>query len=313
VEFGFRTITTDGREILLNGEPIFLRGFNRHEDSRQRNMCTDLETAERDLREMKRIGANFIRLAHYPHHPGVLDLCDEIGLLVMGEIPLYQKGMNEERVENYDSTVEDAKWQLRRMIERVDNHPSVVFWSVSNETNEGIDDVVDGNNDLVELAREIDPSRLSVHVSNHYQRGDYCFDEDDVICVNAYPSLSQSIEMAERLWEERLTMLREEHPEKPILVTEFGHPSIEGVDDNDVYGEKTQTRAIAEEFSVLREAENVRGAVVWCFADHPWRGDRIIEWEFDARLSVSPFGVVTRDRKHLEAYDRLDELFSNVE
>ena len=70
VRVGFRTIEARGSRLLLNGEPIYLTGFNRHEDSPHRGMATDLETARKDLVDIKAAGANFVRLCHYPHHPG---------------------------------------------------------------------------------------------------------------------------------------------------------------------------------------------------------------------------------------------------
>ena len=130
VRFGFRRIERRGTQLLLNGEPIYLTGFNRHEDSPTTGMATDLKTARQDLLDMKRAGANFVRLCHYPHHPGELELCDELGLLVMSEIPLWQWDARLEDVASNGKKLATAKRQLERMIARDRNHPSVIFWSV---------------------------------------------------------------------------------------------------------------------------------------------------------------------------------------
>ena len=89
LRFGCRTVETRGEQLLLNGAPIFLAGCNRHEDSARTDACTDLAQAKADFLDMKAMGMNFVRLCHYPHSPGELELCDEIGLLAMCEIPLY--------------------------------------------------------------------------------------------------------------------------------------------------------------------------------------------------------------------------------
>ena len=109
IRFGFRRVEARDGKLLLNGEPMILRGFNRHEDSPAKDMATDLDAARDDLIQMKRMGVNFVRLCHYPHHPGELDLCDEIGLLVMGEIPLYWWNGLAEGEENCRRKLEAAK------------------------------------------------------------------------------------------------------------------------------------------------------------------------------------------------------------
>ena len=152
--------------LLLNGRPIFLTGFNRHEDSPRVGMVPDMETTRRDLEDMVRMGCNFVRLCHYPHDPRELDLCDELGLLVMAEIPLYWWNGLEEGEEACAHKLDAAKRQLSNMIRRDINHPAIVFWSVSNETEEQRPEVAAGNRELVRLAKELDPTRLAVHVSS---------------------------------------------------------------------------------------------------------------------------------------------------
>ena len=305
VRVGFRTIQVRGGKLLLNGKPIFLTGFNRHEDSPRRDMATDLVTARRDLLDMKRAGANFVRLCHYPHHPGELDLCDELGLLAMDEIPLYWWDGYKEGEDNCRAKLAAAKRQLTAMIRRDVNHPSIVFWSVSNETDETRPEVVDGNRQLVCLAQELDPTRLAVHVSHRWQDHPH-FDADDVICVNAYPSLHKrayegqfDYDLLEStgFWRERLRTLHERYPHKPILITEFGYAAFRCVYDNG-FGEDLQAQAIEAEFAGM-DAPYVCGATIWCWADHPWPQ---ATFEFCQYLGTSPYGVVSRDRRRLGGY-----------
>ncbi|MHC4983617.1 MAG: glycoside hydrolase family 2 protein [Planctomycetota bacterium] len=309
--FGFRQIEAKGGKLLLNGRPIFLTGFNRHEDSPRAGMCTDLETVREDILQMKAAGANFVRLCHYPHHPGEIDLCDELGLLVMGEIPLYWWSDEAERQHGTaEKKLQSAREQLRRMILRDVNHPSVIFWSVSNETAEGQREVVEGNNALIRLAKELDPTRLAVHVSNKGINAEHShFELDDVICVNGYASYwggrdRERPEEARRYWAEHLAALYAKYPGKPILVSEFGHPCIEG-EFGGTWGEDTAARAINAEFEGMT-APYVCGATIWCYADHPWP-----KFDHLRGVTVSPFGLVSRNRKKLEPYHAAKKMFAD--
>jgi beta-galactosidase/beta-glucuronidase len=305
--FGFRRIETDGTKLLLNREPIYLVGFNRHEDSPHTGMCADLETVRRDLLDMKAMGCNFVRLCHYPHHPGELDLCDELGLLAMDEIPVYgSTGMAEDEGQ-WRNKVENARRQLATLIVRDWNHPSLIFWSVSNETREEHTVVVEGNDELIRYARELDPSRLVVHVSFRWDARRDCegrFDHDDVICVNGYPwmrdlGLTEEGRLVEltQYWGENLARLREAYPNKPILVAEFGYRSMEGVFDN-LAGEDVHARVLAAQFAGM-DAPCVCGATIWCYADHAW--PMSIRLGSTRSMTISPYGVVTRRRKHKAA------------
>lgn len=296
---GFRTIQTQDTKVLLNGQPVYLRGFNRHEDTPRRGMRPDPATTESDLRHMKAMGANFVRLAHYPHHPSTLDLCDRLGLLVMDEIPLYWWGRDPNSGEDHSVKLTEATRQLREMIARDINHPSVLFWSVSNETFEHLDPrIVDGNNALVAEAKAIDPSRLAVHVSCHWH-GTPHFDNDDVICVNSYPSYSLrctppnpecDFTQSTRWWDEQLQRLHERYPGKPILIAEFGYTAIVGSFGN-AMGEDAQVAAIRAEAKAFNKSY-VCGMTIWCYADHPWPEETFLNY-----ITTSPYGVVTRERR----------------
>jgi beta-glucuronidase len=312
IRFGFRKVQVGDGKLCLNGEPIYLTGFNRHEDSPYRDMATDLATTRQDLIDMKEAGANFVRLCHYPHHPAELDLCDELGLLVMGEIPLYWWDGYREGQDHCADKLEAAKRQLSVMIRRDINHPSVVFWSVSNENHEELPEVVAGNQELLCLARRLDPTRLAVHVSDHWQQYPH-FEQDDVICVNAYPSLDKrgyegqyayDFSESTRFWREGLEALHARYPHKPILISEFGYASLEGVYGS-AFGEEAQARAIACEFAGM-DAPYVCGATIWCWADHAWPP---ATFEFCRYLGISPYGVVTRERRKLKAYWTIVRLF----
>lgn len=310
VSFGFRRIEAMPEGLLLNGEKIFLVGFNRHDDSPRTAMAFDVDTTRADLEMMKDAGANFVRLCHYPHDPAELDLCDELGLLAFSEIPLYFWNDNEEGKRTQAARAKTAARQLKRMIARDRNHPSLIFWSVSNETPETEPDVAADNAELIRLARSLDPTRLCVHVSNHWRKAPH-FEEDDVICVNYYPSHespgghSQTAfnpGQAGKRWRDSLDALHRTCPGKPILVTEFGYSSFAGTNGH-AFGEAEHAQVIEAEFAAF-DAPYVAGATIWCWADHAWPAGR-----FSGGLSISPHGVLTRDRQKLKPFSTARALF----
>ena len=313
VPFGFRTIEATPDGLLLNGQRIFLTGFNRHDDSPRTGMAFDSEVTRADLEAMKEAGANFVRLCHYPHASAELDMCDELGLLVLAEIPLYFWNDEEEGQRTQAARARSAARQLARMITCDANHPSIIFWSVSNETRETEAEVVADNAELIRLARRLDSTRLCVHVSNHWVRTPH-FEEDDVICVNYYPSLTRqqqghhpvAADLAESAdsWRANLEALHEAFPGKPVLITEFGYCSLAGTRGHSL-GEDAHARALDAEFAAF-DAPFVCGAAIWCWADHPWPRVRFL-----GGLSFSPFGVLSRDREKLEPFWTARALFQS--
>jgi beta-glucuronidase len=315
IRVGFRTLEVVEGALLLNGEPIVLTGFNRHEDSPDRAMSPAPDVVRRDLNKMKDAGANFVRLCHYPHDPSELDLCDEIGLLAMAEIPLYWWSGREDNRDPDERTairtLRAAKRQLRAMIHRDINHPSIVLWSVSNETDESRPEVAAGNADLIRLAKRLDPTRLAVHVSDRWRDHPH-FTADDVLCINGYPGYEAMRQHGEidfpaltAYWRTALAKLHTRYPDRPILITEFGYPAIYGSPDG-ALGTDTQAEVIEHEYKGM-DAPYICGATLWCWADHPWPEHT---FAFCSYLNQSPFGVLTRKRhEEKRAYRTIRTLF----
>jgi beta-glucuronidase len=127
---GFRTLATDGARLLLNGEPVFLRGVALHEEALgPAGRAHGPVHAERLLQLALELGCNFVRLAHYPHDEAMLRAADRLGLLVWEEIPVYWD------VDfSNDASLDSARQQLSELIARDRNRASVALWSVANET-----------------------------------------------------------------------------------------------------------------------------------------------------------------------------------
>jgi beta-glucuronidase len=128
---GFRSVTVRGRDLLLNGETIFLRGISIHEEKPgpDGGRAHSEAHAEALLGWAQELGCNFVRLAHYTHNEHMVRLADRLGLLVWAEIPVYWNVAFDE-----PRTLERARTQLSEMIARDRNRASVILWSIGNET-----------------------------------------------------------------------------------------------------------------------------------------------------------------------------------
>ncbi len=152
---GLRTVERRGTDILLNGEPVFLKGISAHDESpRHDGSAYGIEDARALLSLVKELNGNFVRLAHYPHHQFVARLADELGLLIWSESPVYWQIAWDDA-----ATLQNARAQVRAMVERDRNRCSVVIWSVGNET-PPTEPRLAFLKALIEEVRQLDDTRL---------------------------------------------------------------------------------------------------------------------------------------------------------
>jgi len=315
--YGYRTIAVADGQILLNGEPVFLKGFNRHEDSAQAWGAASHAIVDADFANVKASGANFIRMCHYPHDSYELDAADRLGLILLVEIPLnsllipWGTRISPEG-QWVDQSFQSAMDALTRMIARDHSHPSVCIWSVSNECNEDVTIVNQINNTLVQLAKKLDPSRLCVHVSmfSMSDAAKHIFKYDDVICINTYTTASErtrainnnqayDIGKPQKTLRGLLARLKEYYPGKPIVMTEYGYATGHAYDG--LEAEEAQEACIVSEYNILKECAN--GAALWIYADHLWP----ISYK-ETTMELSTFGALTRARKPKKAFETYSRL-----
>ena len=313
VRFGFRTIETRGHKVLLNGRPIYLFGFNRHEDSHLTGMAWDAETTESDLRDMKRMGANFVRLCHYPHSPKEIDRCDELGLLVMCEIPYYMCNLDrrgkQHRATERRLVEQSARRQMIAMVRRDWNHPAVVFWSTGNENNEADPEVREIHGILARLTKKLDPTRLVTHVSiqgNWNNPNFTSHDDDDVIGANAYGYMNYGDKAGEKFFEPAFAMVHKRYPNKPLFITEYGNWEIKR-DPKPGWGAR-QATAIKHDVAYMRKPY-ICGSLIWAYADHCWPPDDPFLPDVNG---VSPYGLYSRDRRRAAGVDAAEEIFQDL-
>ena len=300
--FGFRRVAVENGRLCLDGRPLSLAGANMHEDRPEAPFRWH-ENVLADFRRMLAAGANCVRLTCYPHDPRTLDACDELGLLVLSEVPLF---WSIPAGPEHDRRIAHTRAQLEAMIERDLHHASILLWIVSCETEIGRADVPPTNRELVETAQRCDPSRPASHISHTWDKH-LDFTADDLLCVNAYPTWldnegTQPHPDTAEWWRTNLAALAKAYPGKPILITEFGHPALRGVAGK--CDEAAQAAAIAHEATGF-DHPAVFGSIVWCWADHLWP----LGYDFMANVSQSPFGLLTRDRQPKPAFVEAEKIW----
>ena len=263
-EIGFRTIETRGRQLLLNGKPIFLRGVCAHEEtaytSRRCNSAADADTLLSWAREL---GCNFIRLAHYPHNEHAVREAERQGFLLWSEIPVYWTISW-----NNANTYANAEQQLRDMIRRDHNRAAIIIWSLANETPHSTprDKFLSG---LATTARGLDSTRLIsmamevTGASNYVNRlQDNMNKYVDVVSFNQYIGWYRDVNDAPKM--------RWEIPyEKPVIISEFGggaRAGYHGAKDQR-WTEEFQENLYRENLAMLEKIEGLSGTCPWVLKD----------------------------------------------
>jgi beta-galactosidase len=229
---GFRWYRFDpDKGFFLNGKHLKLRGVNRHDDYPGLGWALPKSRHVEDIKLIKSMGANFIRTAHYPQHPIVLDTCDKLGLLVWEEVPFDGDGLRKGLALGAEDFARNLQRDLRSMIARDRNHPSIILWSLGNENLYGPTAaaraaVLDLTRKLHAIAHQEDPSRLTtvaIDTPRHKLADEIGFtDVVDVVGYNIYAGWYGS--HGERC-DDLLPILdgfRRRHPNKSLIVSEYG-------------------------------------------------------------------------------------------
>jgi beta-glucuronidase len=264
-KIGFRDIEVKGKQLLLNGKPVFLRGICIHEEIPQEvRRAYSYNDALQLLGQAKQLNANMVRLAHYPHDETMTRVADSLGILVWSEIPVYW---------TIDFTSEDvlnkAKRQLSEMITRDRNRASIIIWSVGNETpvNEARTKFM---SNLVKTAKEMDNSRLvSAALEVHNVNGVQTIDDPlgqytDLVSVNEYlgwyGGLPSSCRTAK--WDVKYN--------KPLFFSETGAEALGGFHGDSLtrWSEEFQEWYYKEQVQMMkRMPDNFVGLAPWILND----------------------------------------------
>lgn len=258
---GFRSVEMKHGNLMVNGKPILLRGVNRHDHHPYLGRAVPLSFVREDLLLMKRHNVNALRCAHYPDHPRLYDLCDELGIWVMDEADLECHGFYstvarprriletmdlDERIRLTDKdaaafTTDNPEWRdayvdrIKQMVHRDRNHASIIVWSWGNEAFYG-----QNIKAMHDWCKEADPSR-PVHYENDAQAR--C---SDMFSYMYYPI-------------DRLTKLATQEGDdftKPIILCEYGHAM------------GNAPGALDEYMQAFRAHRRLQGGFIWEWANH---------------------------------------------
>lgn len=306
---GVRTVEVRGEEFLVNGEPFYFTGFGKHEDTFVRGKGHDDAYMVHDFQLMEWTGANSFRTSHYPYAEDVLDFADRHGILVIDETAAVGLNMGvvgglsgqppfptfSEQYAGADTQAAHAQ-HLRELIGRDKNHPSVVLWCIANEPASNEDGAREYFEPLVDLVRELDPTRPITYSMVMFAtfKNDQIVDLFDVVSLNRYYGWytnAGDLATAEMYlqgdiqgWIDRTG--------KPIMMLEYGADTMPGLHSvwDQVWTEEYQTDLLAMYHRVFDRFPQFVGEQIWNFADFATTNGL-------HRVGGNKKGVFTRERR----------------
>lgn len=304
---GFRVVEAINGNILVNGEPIKLKGFNRHEDHALAGPSLPLSLMVTDLELMVGTGANAVRTSHYPNDERFLDLCDERGIFVWEEN--HARGLSLEQMRNPNFMLQ-CEAVNREMVEQHINHPSIILWAVLNEC---ASDSLEGREHYrrqLQQIRELDASRPLTFASHHREK-ELCFDLADVISVNLYPQWYTDEDPGELC--DRIRAYAEENGGrgKPMIISEFGADGYYGFRSPiRVKGSEERQGDILElNLAAYASRPYVSGTFIWQFCD--CRVTEATGWLLTRAMTKNSKGIVDEYRRPKLAYDVVKKFYGN--
>ena len=307
--FGVRTVEVRGAQLLINDSPFYFTGFGKHEDTAIRGKGHDNAYLVHDFQLLDWIGANSFRTSHYPYAEEVLEFADRQGIVVIDETAAVGLNLGVQggltgipptptfAPENFGGVTREIHAQhLRELIDRDKNHPSVVMWCIANEPASNEEGAREYFEPLVDLARELDPTRPLTYAAVMFAnaQNDKIADLFDVLSINRYfgwyvftgdlATAEHYLEQDLRGWAQRFG--------KPIMMSEYGADTMPGQHSvwDLPWSEEYQTDYLAMNHRVFDRIPEFIGEHVWNFAD--FQTSPGIH-----RVDGNRKGVFTRDRK----------------
>ncbi|MBN2221305.1 MAG: beta-glucuronidase [Vallitaleaceae bacterium] len=302
---GFRKVEICGKDILVNGEKVFLKGFNRHEDYAVVGCSLPLQLMVQDMDLMQDLGVNALRTSHYPNDERFLDLCDERGIYVWEENHARGLGVAEMMNPNFDRQCADCN---REMIEEHYNHPSIIIWGILNECASESEEGRRKYKEQFEQIKSLDVSRPTTFATcRHFT--DISLDLPDIVSYNIYSGWYEDEPVKERNQREMDWIESAGGGGKPMIISEFGAGGIYGFRDRarSKWSEERQADILKECLEVYMDEERISGVFIWQFADC-----RITEeggWFAGRPRSHNNKGMVDEYRRPKLVYDVVKEKF----
>ncbi|KAF6207277.1 hypothetical protein GE061_018518 [Apolygus lucorum] len=289
--FGIRTILTNGKNLIMNGKQLYLKGFGMHQDAEIRGRGFDQVQLVRDINLLKWTGANAIRTSHYPYSEEFLEMADRHGIMVILETPACS-------LSNFDDTLlKRHKEVLAEMWSAFKNHPSVIMWSLANEPQSNNGNSTRYFKELVDYIKSLDPSRPVTFVTSQSIKNEKAIQSVDVVCVNRYQgwySLGGRLDLVQHHVSQEIQEWSDSY-NKPVILTEYGAEALSGYHSlpSTMWTENYQIELFHEHFKAfdsLLQKLSLSGEMVWNFADF-----KVPQEYFRAEYCNK--GIFTRDRQ----------------
>lgn len=327
-EIGIRTVKVEGTDILLNGEPVYLRGFGKHEDSDIVGRGFNIGIMKRDFELMKWIGANSFRTSHYPYSEEIYQMADREGFLIIDEVPavgMFQSLMNfmeastgkQTAFFEKETTPVLLKAHLRaieEMITRDKNHPSVIAWSLLNEPETTNEAAVPYFKEVFDFANKLDMQkrpRTFALIMNSLPDTCKCYQFSDIIALNRYYGWymkgGYEICVAEELFRKEMDAWKEKKLNKPFIFTEYGADTLasEHKLPSVMWSQEYQDEYLKMTHEVFDSYDFIKGEQIWNFADFQTT-------EGIMRVNGNKKGVFTRQRQPKDIAYKLKERWENL-
>ncbi|MFN4145980.1 MAG: glycoside hydrolase family 2 TIM barrel-domain containing protein, partial [Runella sp.] len=242
---GFRKVVIKDGQFLLNGKAITFKGVNRHEFEPTTGRVVSRETMLKDILLMKQHNINAVRTSHYPNDPLWYDLCDEYGLYVIDEANIESHEMFQLKNRPLASNPDWKDAFVARgkaMVERDKNHPSIVIWSLGNETGMG------GNfEDMAQIIRLIDPTRPIHYEGRNNYEFDFSKTEQPLSSFDIISTMYPSVE--------GMVALMKKDPSRPVIVCEYAHAMGNSVGNLQKY------------WDAIEQYPRLQGGFIWDWVD----------------------------------------------
>lgn len=245
-DVGFRSVEIRDSLLRVNGQPVLIRGVNRHEHEPDRGHAVTRDSMEADIRLMKQHNFNAVRTAHYPNHPEFYRLCDRYGLYVVDEANLETHGLDpSSRLSDDPAWLNAYLERATRMVLRDRNHPSIILWSLGNESGLGAN-----HHAMYQWIKQTDPSRPV-----QYEGGGADTPATDIICpmyARVETDLTQPISVPKWAIQKWIGLPGED---RPLILCEYAHAMGNSLGSFDDY------------WRAFRQYPRLQGGFIWDWVD----------------------------------------------
>ncbi|MFC7078457.1 glycoside hydrolase family 2 protein [Haloarcula halophila] len=303
-QVGFREVTIDGSDVVVNGERVWLRGVSLHEEADGKGRALDSEAVRERFDWLNELGCNYARLAHYPHTEEMARLADEEGILLWEEVPAYWD------IDFGDEGVRELyRQQLRELVQRDWNRASVVLWSIANETDHTDATRNEVLPEMAEYVRDLDSTRLVTAACFVDERADGLVLDDplsahlDVAGINEYYGwyYGDATDMEQ---------FQEQSDGTPIVVSEMGAGAKWGNhgSEDDRWTEEYQARIYREQIDAIADNDQIAGLSPWILFDFraPFRQN-------EYQRGYNRKGIIDQHGRKKQAFDLLRRFYRSGE